>query len=153
MIVGIFLGLQVQAWYEERGERVQENLFLTRMHAEVTENLGYQYEMSETFVFLDRLNKTSEPLSETLSFLNGDIDKSGLSNEHCSAIIASHIQWNPTVSLPTVTELLSSGQFSIIQSEDIKTAISENLRANETLNSIVTHLESVMLVMHIAEIE
>ena len=35
VIVGIFLGMQVQQWYLEREKRVKETLYLQRLHDEV----------------------------------------------------------------------------------------------------------------------
>lgn len=39
VIVGIFLGLQVQAWYEEQDERKREAFYLTQIHQELGQNI------------------------------------------------------------------------------------------------------------------
>lgn len=39
VIVGIFLGLQVQNWYEEQDERNREEFYLTQIHQELGQNI------------------------------------------------------------------------------------------------------------------
>ena len=44
VIVGIFLGLQVSDWNDERLERVEERAYLERFHSEVMTSLNFSEE-------------------------------------------------------------------------------------------------------------
>lgn len=147
VVIGIFLGLQVTEWNEERKERIQERIFLNRLHIEVTEGLGYRDENSKSLVRGDVVIKIQNQLTEVLDVLGGFDSQTKLVARHCNGIMASHIYLNPAITLPTVTELLSSGQLSIIHNEEIKLALSKYSLAKETINAVINHLSSVSLVM------
>jgi len=128
VIVGIFLGLQVQNWYEEQGERELEQSYLARLHADTDQLI----EIADSFT--NSTKRISGYMTElTQMLLDGD-DGSAMTQLHCNSLDYSHIYVTRIVSLPTLNELLSSGQILLIQNEEIRKLISEfTLRTDRTL--------------------
>lgn len=147
VVVGIFLGLQVSEWNKERQDRVQERVILNRMHSEVYEGLGYKEDVGRIMVFGDMQLFIRDRLAEVIDVFSASDNAVTLGSGHCQAIILSHIHNNTTVTLPTMTELLSTGQFAIIQSESLKSALSQYSRASETMTTQTNFFASVSLVL------
>lgn len=119
VIVGIFLGMQITAQFEYNKERVQEKLYIERLHKDTVDtyeiiNVNTDYRLFN----LDNLN-------EIMRTLSGENGRNDISNLECNSIYESHIYADPSVTLPTITELFSSGRISYILDEDIKAKISE----------------------------
>lgn len=132
VIVGIFLGLQVQAWYENQQDHIQERAFLVRLHNEL-QNVeasiqGYQ-----------EINFSFEKLfEEALDALAGKGDVANLDNSHCFMISASHIYIGNSTPLPTMTELISSGQLSTISDQELRNAIANYVIQNDRSSQLLT---------------
>lgn len=148
VIVGIFLGLQVQEWNEQRGERLKEKVFIDRLHLEVMNGLGYRDKNIRSVIFGEQLQEIQKHLIDIMDVWSGIKEKDLLNKEHCTAIMASHIYVDPTITLPTMTELISSGQISLLRNENFKRAFSEYSLASETQMTLVDHFNSVSLVLH-----
>tara|TARA_R110002096_G_C14624398_1_gene724331 strand:+ start:127 stop:858 length:732 start_codon:yes stop_codon:yes gene_type:complete len=134
VIVGIFLGLQVQAWYEEQGERADEARYLVRLHADV----------ERTTLVGDMVggdtNNIKVSLNELSNLLIEGIAVDQFTDAHCQAITFSHVYLNPLVSSPTINELLSSGQILLIENEDLRTAIADYYSQLESVTAILGSL-------------
>ncbi len=117
VIVGIYLGLQVTDWTNEREERFQERAFLERLHNDVIPMQSSLSNYKEAYDFF--FNKTKE----AADILTTDKDYRALTEEHCRGIEISHIYTYVTTQLPSVTELISSGQFSLIKNQDLRIAL------------------------------
>jgi len=145
VIVGIFLGLQVQAYYEERAERVEEQKFLTRLHMEVMQSLNFTEENFDALILMNEFQETERLTFQVSNQFDGADTQVDLDHTHCLAILSSHIYIDQINSLPTITELLASGQMSIIQNEDIKIAVSQHSMALEGLKGLTDNLGSQAL--------
>lgn len=113
VIVGIFLGFQVQDWNEGRGERLTENSYLTRLHSEVAVVSNI---VENNYVYRQAFHHKIE---EILDAASGKVAGINLTNAHCNALNQSHIYFNPTTSLSTISEIINSGNMTVIQSENI----------------------------------
>lgn len=136
VIVGIFLGLQVQEWNQKRTDRAEEYNYLVKLHADASQLIAdaEPYTNSRK-VIADNLTELSMSL----------IDEKGNRNFtrlHCNAVGYSHIYVNRIVSLPTLNELLSSGQLLLIQDEKIKLLISKFDLAAEKTDSLLKSLQA-----------
>jgi len=114
VVVGVFMGLQVQDWNEARKERVEEHSLLSRLHVETLELIETQREelmgLSERAGVLMGVNPvlfSQEPLRV-------------ISNLECEHITGSHVFRRPPDELPVLDEMLSTGRFDVLQDEDIK---------------------------------
>ena len=114
VVVGVFMGLQVQDWNDARKERIEEAGLLSRLHVETLELLEKQREelmdLSERSGVLMGVNPvlfSQEPL-RVISILE------------CEHIGGSHVFRRPPDELPVLDEMLSTGRFDVLQDEDIK---------------------------------
>jgi|GEM_PF-305828 hypothetical protein len=147
VVIGIFLGLQVTDWNEEREERVQEETILNRMHTEVYDGLGYRDALSQNMIFGELQITIRDRLADIAKFFKEGTNRDHFDYRHCQAIVLSHVNNNTTITLPTMIELLSSGQISLIKSEEIKTALSGYTIASETMTTQTDVLSSLSLVL------
>lgn len=148
VIIGIFLGLQVQGWYEDQADRVQEQAYLDRLHSDIVSLAGYQTQLDERR-FIDRLREQFRTnLMETIDYIGGHNPNKTLGNDHCASIIFSHTYNNsPIMTIATLNELISSGQISLIENQGIKIALSEFVAATQFMQTQLNHLNSVTLVL------
>ncbi len=114
VIVGIFLGLQVQEWNEDRTDRIEEQGHLIALKEDITASIG-AIELSingkETIkVALNRLAALGEG-----DF--GDIDTQSL-NADISMGLFDMSQF--TYQMNVYEHLKTSGQLSLIEDEDLK---------------------------------
>jgi len=137
VIVGIFLGLQVQELYQMRGDRDSEQAYLNRLHTEVVQNLGFNEENFEALLLLENFQENERDLGEILAVFGGEGAVAQLTPKHCLAIMTSAIYNDQQTYLPTLSELIASGQMSIIESDEIKSSASEYTLAFRALDQQV----------------
>ncbi|MBT5186956.1 MAG: hypothetical protein HOH19_13675 [Kordiimonadaceae bacterium] len=132
VIVGIFIGLQVDDWNNEREERVSEQVYLDRLHSDIYTAMSFS-EMNLTEVFLAQdLYDFDLALNDIRSVIDGTEPMNILSDPHCHAIMGSHVYNDQNIDIPALRELSSSGQLDLIESTDIKRAISNLSFAQES---------------------
>jgi len=139
VVIGIFLGLQVQEAYSERNERKEETAYLQRLHSEVVQNLGFNKTNFEELLLLENFKNTENAIGEILTaFDSGDI--SNLTPQHCLAVQTSAIYNDQQTYPPTLSELTASGQIAIIEDNKLKIVLSEYLMAFQVLKQQVRQL-------------
>ncbi len=129
VIVGIFLGLQVQAAYEDQLEREQELVYLNQLHEEVISALDVAQGRYENSTY------SNEMLHALVRHFAGIAEIDDLTNAHCRVLMNSHFLRNIIITLPTITEIMSSGQFALISDQKLKSAITNytlDIERNET---------------------
>lgn len=136
VIVGIFLGLQVQAWYEDQADRSDESIYLKRLHEELADVITALENGSE------RRQDTSEGLEILVSALAGNNQDLELTNGHCRALFGTHVYNSSPAALPTMTELLASGRLSLLQSETLRLLISRYVLAEANAKDVIDNLRS-----------
>ena len=114
VVVGVFVGLQVQDWNEARKDRVEERVLLSRLHVETLELLETQREE------LMGLNERSGVLMGINPVLFSQEPLRAISELECGRIVASHVFRRPPDELPVLDEMLSTGRFDVLQDEEIK---------------------------------
>lgn len=117
VVVGVFIGLQVQQWAVERNRATSENAYLERLHDEVVNVTKTRMPLVE-----ERQNNLRHLGSANL-VIAGRLERQDLNDEECEAISEAWIYSNVTADLPTTVELLSAGKLDSISSADIRSAI------------------------------
>lgn len=148
VVVGIFIGLQVDDWNSDREERVTERAYLSRLHSEVMQNLSFNADNFEELLFLGNFQQTAQHIDEVLDVFGGIDTETVLNDRHCMAIFSSAIYNHQQSYLPTLTELIASGQLSIVENEDIKIALSEYTLSFNALELQVESLSNIRLEIH-----
>lgn len=137
VVIGIFLGLQVQAWYNSRADAEQEQIYLNSLHLEAAELL---VKAEDNYRLRDQVHLY---LFDMANFLAGKKEISTFSNLHCWAIHYSHVYYNPIISLPTITELLGSGKLSVISSDKLRNLISAYTLATDESTKVIDSLNTM----------
>lgn len=121
VIVGIFLGLQVQAWYEARTERADEREYLVRLHQDFSQSIANnKIRMDRVYQMLQDIKIISDSLEScTLTIDNRDSFASGMFG------MGKFIPL--TLTGTAIDELKSTGKFQIIQNAEIRDEISLNM--------------------------
>ncbi len=117
VVVGIFIGLQVDDWNQARKNTVDEQQFLQRLHGDVllAEELSSRLRKRR----LDRLQGIMDS-SDVL------FDRSGrdiLTEEECIAIASASFFNINAPSLSSLDELIGTGRMEIIQDAELRTAL------------------------------
>jgi hypothetical protein len=117
VVLGVFIGLQVQAFAVERDRQKSQRAYLTRLHGEIEQLL-------ETRARYDRTRtEFSTDLLSAVTLLNDAEETRPLSAGECDAIAGSAHTTVPPAELPTVAELLSAGRLDQLSSATVRTAI------------------------------
>lgn len=117
VVIGIYIGLQVDDWNKARQDRVEEQAYLERLYQDLDATIGeIQKEIEELELWYQQGQKAVQVLKAgTL----GDVSK-------------EDFEWGLVVAprsvlgiyeLATVEEMISSGRIGIIQNQDLRTAI------------------------------
>ncbi|MCP5382044.1 MAG: hypothetical protein H6912_06710 [Kordiimonadaceae bacterium] len=131
VIVGIFLGLQVQAAYEERAERKQELVYLDNLRKDITVNI-------ETVkILFDQREVTRKKLNEVAYYLSEVKPDIVLTKEHCTAIGESHRINNFARERQALLEIQSSGQIANFQNDQIRYLFSLYARSIYGLDDLI----------------
>ena len=118
VVVGVFVGLQVQDWNDARKERIQERELLARLSSETRALLNAQGDE------LDVLRERGEVLTGVNPVLFSIVPSRPISPKECRYIISSHVYRRPPDELPVLDEMLETGRFNLLRDPVIK----ENLR-------------------------
>lgn len=130
VIVGIFLGLQVQDWNEARENIAKEKIYYERLHSEVLEAIQVSN------ASLQRRTNIVDRIGEIIFYLDNNKSDNLLNSDHCAALIISHVQNSQPTNLPTIDELISNAQLAILQNENIKFEIIKLMRAVDGLETL-----------------
>ena len=136
VIVGIFLGLQVTEWSDNREIKQKESAYLERLHLEMDSLLVQNEQTMELYNYY--LTKLSEA-SEAITIGSEDIMLDG---EHCDAIQVSNIYYTQGISIPTLRELITSGQLSILEDLELQLAIANYLIAIDKAEDALDNLRA-----------
>lgn len=130
VVIGLLIGLQINNWNETRVEKQTERKFLERLHVEI---LATEDDLGG---FSDIAERRDSLLKSAAGVVFGNDQNAELTGDQCVAIIMSHAYNFPPTDLPTISEILSSGNFNIISDDYLRTALSRmgqiNARAEKT---------------------
>lgn len=131
VVVGIFIGLQVDDWNKTLENRKDEQQFLVQLHEDLllAEKLSSRVRERR----LERLQN----LVQVGDVLFGRSERTEISQEECIAIF-SNAFFNINVSgLPSYAELVSTGRLAIIQDTGLRRALVELQQTREALAMLI----------------
>ena len=118
VVVGIYVGLQVNQWNQTRKDRVLEQQYVASLKADFQadiEELDEAIALAKSRALLGRL-------------LISSIDKDrveGDPNEFIWAVFSSHLLNYPSYTRATINDLLSTGNLQLLQDSNMKAAVAE----------------------------
>jgi hypothetical protein len=117
LVVGVFVGIQVANWNEERQDRKIERDYLERLQREIVEILP---QAKDARAWLEGNAARMEQLRAFLATGQGG---DALDDRHCVAAGRSHIFAATIFYPPSIKELISTGRILLIRDPVIRTAI------------------------------
>ena len=117
VVVGIFLGLQVDDWNNARKDRIDEQGFITRLHGDLllAEDLSSRVR--------DRRLGRLESMITAADVLFARSERDVLSDEECTAVTSTHYFNINVPELPSLSELAGTGRMSIIRDTELRSAL------------------------------
>lgn len=119
VVVGVFVGLQVQDWNDARKERLEERALLDRLQTETRvlidahdDELNALRERGAVLTAVNPVLFSQEPLRE-------------ITPAECRRIAGSHVYRRPPDELPVLDEMLETGRFDLLHDQAVK----DNLRS------------------------
>ena len=135
VVVGVYIGIQVSNWNDDRRDREAEAVYLDRLHREIA--AISQRAEADYVAQHDRLERIEEVKE---FFLTGDgIER--LDGHHCGALSQSHIFADTIFYPPTIKELIATGRIVLIRDDAIRTAILSFDQTNEVLRQVRTDIQ------------
>lgn len=138
VITGIFLGMQVNEWNEDRKDRLDGQDFVNRIHNEILEAEQVSKRVRERRLYL------ITPLSEAAKIIFNKNELGVLTDEHCLALATSHYLNIAISDLPSVTELMSAGRVAIIENHQLRTALIEHQQKLGTLKELTQIMSRIV---------
>lgn len=134
VVVGVFIGLQVNNWNEARVERAKEFGYLVRLHEDVAQSIAT---IERTVGMLKRQSAGQTVLLDALARC---AVRPGAGGEIEYAISTLGYINAPIFSSRTYDELTSSGSFDLIVNEKIRIGLADIVRRVGHLNQTVENI-------------
>jgi hypothetical protein len=138
VVFGVVIGFQVTAWNAERQDRSTEVQIIDRLHNEI---MGLEENRWDWAV--ERAS-TRESLLSASQKLFGEIDED-LTPDECVALTMSHIFNSPSLALPVIAELESTGDLDLVNNRDVRAAITRYLQTNTWMSEMDVALNHEIL--------
>lgn len=128
VVLGVFLGLQVNNWNEAEKARADERVFMQRLHDDVIEAEARSARLRE------RRFGQRDAIVEGMAVLFGQRDRRNLTDQECVSIAFSHDYVLTAPEIPSFNELLSSGRLHIIRDRQLVSDLANFRQALEVLS-------------------
>lgn len=132
VVIGIFIGLQVDDWNKARKDREDEEIYLKSLHEDVllADELSRRLRQRR----LDRLDWTLS--AGDVLFRRNERDT--LTVNECTAIVWSTAFNITATGLPSLDELLGTGRMGIIRDSQLRTALVALQQTRAALDAIIS---------------
>lgn len=138
VVVGVFVGLQVQDWNEFRKDRVEEQHVLGRLLEEAVLLIDAHDQELRQFRF------RADVLSGVNPILFSQEPIRAITGPECLQITFSHVQRRATDELPVLDELLETGRFSLLKdpriTDNLRTYLLRRERSRAHYDEVVNEL-------------
>ncbi len=131
VMIGIFLGLQVNAWNQSRIDRADEAVFLQALYQDVLE-----LEKNSTQLIELRIEEL-KAIGAASDVLFGRAPWRDLTESECDSISTSHSPGIVATSLPSWTALRDAGRTNIVRNGDLRRALATLSQKRESLDRIM----------------
>jgi len=134
VVLGVFVGLQVQQWATEQETRQREGVYVERLHGETMRLIEQRKSNLEGRI----ANRDLLITAHRKLFSNDNLSE--FTPEECRALSVIHVMTDLTTDLPTLTELISAGQLNTIRSTELRASLIRLLqlttRSKDSLDGI-----------------
>ena len=138
VVVGVFVGLQVQDWNEVRKDRSEEQRLLIRL-LEETKLLLDAHEQELAY-----FNARADVLMSANPVLFSQAPSRTITDRECLEITFSHVQRRATDELPVLDEIVETGRFSLLRepriTDSLRTYLLRRERSRAHYDEVVNEL-------------
>lgn len=127
VVVGVFMGIQVSNWNDDRRLSIEERRVILQLLGEVEPAI----DLKESW--LERTQPRLESLQSAIKIIQSTNDESTLSDAECRAVALSHIVLFRSSTLPTLEEIRSTGGLGTISNPKARIAL---MRYKAGLNEV-----------------
>ncbi len=142
VVVGVFVGLQVQDWNDERKAKQEEQMLLDRLNAETRKLLGVLDED------LAKLRTRGEILVGVNPVLFSQQPPRAITRLECAYIAGSHAHRRPSDELPVLDEMLETGRFDLLRNPATKETLRSYLMLRERARAYYAEAVNEMFRLH-----
>jgi hypothetical protein len=125
VVVGVFIGLQVQDWNDSRQRAKEEQKLLNRLLAESGSLLKVHERELGSLKSLEDVVTAINPVLFSLA------PSRALTEGECRFILGSHVIRRPSDELIVLDELIDTGRFDFLQDSGLKTSLRDYLLLRE----------------------
>ncbi|MEM6537224.1 MAG: hypothetical protein AAF668_05785 [Pseudomonadota bacterium] len=131
VVLGVFLGIQVNGWDVARKDRLAENDFYRKVKLEIND----AQEASSRIYGLRNATAVNIRSAMDVLFLRGE--RKTLTKDECVALWASGHYTIPIIQIPSFDQLVSTGRVNIIRKTDLRDTLVSFSERTKLLNSLV----------------
>lgn len=131
VMIGIFLGLQVNSWNQSRIDRADEAVFLQALYQDVLELERNSNQLIELRI------EGLEAIGNASDILFGKVEWRELTAFECDAISTSHSPGIIATSLPSWTSLRDAGRTNIVRDVELRRGLATLTQKRESLDRIM----------------
>jgi hypothetical protein len=142
VVLGVFVGLQIQDWNDVRKDRIEEHALLARLHDQVLTLI------EANGAELAYLHVRGESLVSANAVLFDAMSDRSLTPLECRHIAASHAYRLPPDDFPVLDELLETGRFDILQNSDLKARLRDYISLRSRTRSYFAEATNELFRLH-----
>ena len=131
VVVGIFIGLQVDDWVTARQDRQDELLFLEQLHADIMQADELNSRLR------DRRLGSAAAIMTAIEALYGNSGRDKLNDAECIALANSNVFNINVPSLPAFDELIGVGRLGILSDRQLRSALVQLEQARTALSTLL----------------
>ena len=117
VVAGVLLAFQVTAWNEARSNRIAETAYIERLHAEVIDAEAGRLGL------LERVSRRVDDARAVVAVIYDGRDPATLPDGACTSVARLGIFYLEAYALPTLDELLATGNLDIIGDDTLRQAL------------------------------
>jgi len=134
VVLGVFIGIQVANWNDERRARGEEQQYLARLQSDISSSIGANRGI------IGFMSSQVENNSFVMASLKGCNLPEGQKDRFATALVNIGKIIPTQLSRSTIDELVSSGKFRYLSSEVLRKVITEHLETIAAEQSIMSAL-------------
>lgn len=134
VVLGVVIGFQISEWRSEVSDRATESTLIARLHDEARALAAAR----------DDTRRVRERIAGLLIdaiYILDDAEAGALPDEACAAIAYSHIYTRPPDELPVVEDLIATGRMDLLQSAELRRAVTQFIRERDEGRNVVAEIE------------
>jgi len=142
VVLGVFMGLQVQDWNDERKERIEEKDLLIRLYQE-TQELSANQRLD-----LEDRRQRAILLAGVTPVLYSIEPARSFSGIECREVLGSHVNRRPPDELPVLDEMIATGEFGILRDSAIKELLRQYILTRERTRAHYVEITNELFRLH-----